>query len=221
MILLLGDIHGHPGILGRALEVSKESNAKAIIQLGDFCMFPDSEEHFRNSIRNAHIPIYFIDGNHDDCTRWVQYNSVHKVWDDRELYYIPRGTVMKLDGRTIAFMGGAASIDKQIRLENGMHWDHNENIADEHINRMEQNMKGKKIDMFLTHCPPNSVVERHFDAEGKLFFGVGLDWTDPAQKIIEDLWDKMGNPNIFSGHMHRRVQGKNYRILNINEVLAV
>jgi hypothetical protein len=35
------------------------------------------------------------------------------------------------------------------------------------------------------------------------------------------LWHKLGTPDIYSGHMHKRVQGMTYRILNINEVLAV
>jgi predicted phosphodiesterase len=39
MILLLGDIHGNASILSQALGIAKESNAVAIIQLGDFGMF--------------------------------------------------------------------------------------------------------------------------------------------------------------------------------------
>ena len=221
MILLLGDIHGVAGILDQALDISKQSNACAIIQLGDFGLFKENEEWFRKHIEDAHIPIYFIDGNHDDCSRWIQYDSVHKVWDDRELYYVPRGTVMELDGRTIAFMGGAASIDMKLRIENDMHWDINENINDDHIARLLKNVDGKKIDMFLTHCPPGSVIDQNFDPLNKLWFGVGIDWIDPNQKIIEELWHKLGTPDIYSGHMHKRVQGQTYRILNINELLAV
>jgi len=221
MILLLGDIHGVAGILEEALDISKQSNAVAIIQLGDFGLFQENEGWFRKHIQNAHIPIYFIDGNHDDCRQWVQYDSVHKVWDDRELYYIPRGTVMELDGRTIAFMGGASSIDKQMRLENNMHWDTNEDITQDQIEKLLQNVEGKKVDMFLTHCPPGSVIQQHFDPLWKLHFGVGIDWIDPNQVIIEDLWHKLGTPDVYSGHMHKRVQGPNYRIVNINELLAV
>jgi Calcineurin-like phosphoesterase len=184
-------------------------------------MFPDNEQWFRKNIEHAHIPIYFIDGNHDDCSRWVEYESVTRIWDDRELYYVPRGTVMELDGRTVAFMGGASSIDKKMRLENNIHWDHNENISDDHINRLLSNAKGKTIDMFLTHCPPHSVIQQHFDPLNKLFFGVGADWIDPNQVIIEELWHKLGTPSVYSGHMHKRVQGMTYRILNINELLAV
>jgi predicted phosphodiesterase len=221
MILLLGDIHGNAGIFKEALDIAKQSSAVAIIQLGDFGMFRDNELWFRENIRDAHIPIYFIDGNHDDCRRWVEFEEVTRIWDDRELFYIPRGTAMELDGRTVAFMGGAASIDKKMRLENNMHWDINENISPIHVERLYRNTLGKKIDMFLTHCPPNSVIEKNFDPMQKLWFGVGIDWKDPNQDIIEDAWDKLNYPPIYSGHMHKRVAGNDYRILNINELLAV
>lgn len=221
MILLLGDIHGNAGIFKEALDIAKQSSAVAIIQLGDFGMFPDNEEWFRLNLEYAHIPIYFIDGNHDDCIRWDTYTEVTRVWSDRNLYYIPRGTVMELDGHTIAFMGGAGSIDKKMRLETNMHWDSNENITPMHIERLYRNALGKKIDMFLTHCPPHSVIEKNFDPMQKLWFGVGIDWKDPNQDIIEDAWDKLNYPPIYSGHMHKRIVGNDYRILNINELLAV
>jgi len=221
MILLLGDIHGHASVLSQALDIAKESNAVAIVQLGDFGMFSDNEDWFRQHISNAHIPIYFIDGNHDDCTRWIQYNQVTRIWDDRELYYIPRGTVIEIDGRTIAFMGGASSIDKKLRLENNMHWDINENISGDHINSLLKNTNERKVDVLLTHCPPHSVIEQHFDPINKLWFGVGVDWIDPNQRIIEDIWQRLGTPDVYSGHMHKRIQGQNYRILSINELLAI
>jgi Icc-related predicted phosphoesterase len=221
MILLLGDIHGNAGILRQAIEVSKESDTVAIVQLGDFGLFRDNEEWFLQNIKDSHIPIYFIDGNHDDCSRWIQYEEVTRIWDDLELFYVPRGTVMELNGRTVAFMGGAGSIDKKMRLENNMHWDINENISSTQVERLYKNALGKKVDMFLTHCPPHSVIEKNFDPTNKLWFGVGIDWRDPNQDIIEDAWDKLNYPPIYSGHMHKRIVGNDYRILNINELLAV
>ena len=149
MILLLGDIHGHASILSQALDIAKESNAVAIVQLGDFGMFSDNELWFRQHTSDAHIPIYFIDGNHDDCTRWIQYNQVTRIWDDRELYYIPRGTVMELDGRTIAVMGGASSINKHWLIRDGQHWDANEDITETQITRLLQNTERKKIDILF------------------------------------------------------------------------
>ena len=223
MILLLGDIHGNVSVLRKAVGIATEVGAAAIIQVGDFGLMPKGglEEGFHRVAKDSPIPIYFIDGNHDDCQRWVQLREVTRIWEDSNLFYIPRGTVMELDGRTIAFMGGAASIDKDSRLRNGWHWDEFENIHPSEVLRLFKNAEGKNIDMLITHDTPTSVTAAHFDDSGKLWFGVGKDWHDHNMDVIQKIWDNLGNPQIYCGHMHKSVIGPNYRILNIDELLAV
>ena len=221
MIALLGDIHGNAARLAWAIKQAEDQGAVALVQLGDFGMFTKSEAMFRSICKDAKIPVYFIDGNHDDCSRWVRHHDVWQIWEDVNLFYVPRGTVMELDNRMVAFMGGAASIDKHTRLRYHWHWDEEENISPQEVLRLMENVKDKKIDMFLTHCPPNSVINDHFDPRGKLQFGVAIDWHDHNQDIIENAWRSMGFPNIYSGHMHRRVEGLTYRILDIDELIFV
>lgn len=221
MIALLGDIHGNAVRLASAITHAQETGATALVQLGDFGMFPKSEQSFKRACAHATIPVYFIDGNHDDCQRWVQYQDVFQIWEDTNLFYVPRGAVMELDGRIIAFMGGAGSIDKNRRLREGWHWDENENISPDEVLRLLENTNGKNVDLFLTHCPPNSVIDTHFDPRNKLWFGVGIDWKDHNQDIIENLWKAMGFPYIYSGHMHRSVEGMTYRILDIDEIAMI
>jgi Icc-related predicted phosphoesterase len=222
MILLLGDIHADYYILKHAIEKARMKDITCIIQVGDFGLFDEHNgHHFHKICRESHIPIYFIDGNHDDCTRWVMLNEVTRVWYDANLFYVPRGTVMEIDNRTIAFMGGAGSIDKDMRIRYNQHWDENENISSREVERLMDNAKDKKIDMLITHCPPHTVIEEHFDAKNKLFFGVGLDWHDHNQDIIENIWKDLDYPPIYSGHMHKTVVGDSYRILDINELLEV
>jgi Icc-related predicted phosphoesterase len=225
MILILSDIHGDYKTLQRAIDNANEVGAAALIQIGDFGLFRgfgmNNEEQFKNVVHTSNCPVYFIDGNHDDCARWTTYTEVSQVYPELPLYYVPRGTVMDIDNRTVAFMGGAASIDKNIRLQEGWHWDENENISPFEVLRMMDNAKDKDIDMFITHCPPHSVIKEHFDPRAKLQFGVGLDWHDHNQDIIENIWHALGTPMVYSGHMHRKVEGMTYRILDINELLAV
>jgi hypothetical protein len=223
MICILGDIHGDVRVLRNAIAEAEDSGATALIQVGDFGLMQHSgnDTGFHRVCKEAKLPVYFIDGNHDDCTRWTELSEVTRVWDDTNLFYIPRGTVMEIDNRTIAFMGGAASIDKEYRLRNHWHWDEKENISPYEVLRMMDNAKDKQIDLFITHCPPHGVIEEHFDPRAKLHFGVGLDWHDHNQDIIENIWHAIGTPNVYSGHMHRKVEGMTYRILDINELLAV
>lgn len=225
MIVLLGDIHGNYTRLQRAIEVANKVDATALIQVGDFGLFRgfgmNNEEHFKNAVHASKCPVYFIDGNHDDCSRWTTYTEVSQLYPDIPLYYVPRGTVMELDGLNIAFMGGAGSIDKNIRLSHKMHWDENENIRQSDIDTLRRNAANKRIDFFITHCPPSSVIEENFSPYNKLQFGVGLDWKDPNQDIIENLWRDMDYPYIYSGHMHRKVEGLSHRILDIDELLEI
>jgi predicted phosphodiesterase len=218
MIILLGDIHGDYRILQMAVDEAIERKASAIIQVGDFGLFPNNEQYFYQ-VAQTDIPIYFIDGNHDDCTRWQNYDAVGKVFGNANLHYVPRGTVLELDGRTIAFMGGAASIDKNWRLKDGHHWDMNEEVTQYDVDRLLKNAVGKNIDMFITHCPPQTMIDEHFDPRNKLWFGVGLDWHDPSQTFIEEVWHKIGTPHIYSGHMHRHVETAVATIIDINQIM--
>ena len=73
MILLLGDIHGNVGTLKYAIEKANEAGAAALIQVGDFGLYMGgrNEVAFHRACQASAIPIYFIEGNHDDCQRWV------------------------------------------------------------------------------------------------------------------------------------------------------
>lgn len=220
-ITILGDIHGDYKVLAKAIAKAEEWGSVALIQLGDFGLFPGNEKHFYEVTKDAKIPVYFVDGNHDDCTRWMNFDGVGKVFGNANLYYVPRGTVMEIDNRTVAFMGGAASIDKKWRLRDGAHWDKNEEVTQEQVDILLKNAEDKKIDIFITHCPPNSLITEHFDPMNKLFFDVGLDWHDPSQTFIEDAWHKIGTPEIYSGHMHRHVETAVATILDINQIMEV
>ena len=219
-IILLGDIHGDYRVLRRAIDGAIKRKATALIQVGDFGLFPGNEEHFYHACQTD-LPVYFICGNHDDCTRWRNYDVLGKVFGNANLHYVPRGSVLELDGRTIAFMGGAASIDKKWRLKNGAHWDMNEEVTQEQCDILLQNCAGKTIDMFITHCPPQSMIDNHFNPHTKLQFDVGLDWHDPSQTFIEEAWHTIGTPYIYSGHMHKFVETSVATILDINQIMEI
>lgn len=224
ILAMLGDIHGNIFSLDRAIQQAADNDAKALIQVGDFGLMSWrmlDHADFKEVLGHSPIPVYFIDGNHDDCSYWVQQENIINPFDIPNLFYVPRGSVYSWGGLTMAFLGGAASIDKAYRLRNRWHWDKNENISPEQVDRLMQNCKGRTIDILVTHVPPQSVIKANFPDTGKLQFGVGLDWEDPNATIVEDIWQNLGKPLSISGHMHRSVRGPNYQILNIDEVLIL
>jgi predicted phosphodiesterase len=237
MIRLLGDIHGDANALYGAVQRAKRDGDSQVIQLGDLGMFDSNAKHFRQVIDESEVDVFFIDGNHDDHERWSQYTALTPVAfgaRGAKMYYVPRGTVLELDDRRIAFMGGAGSIDEGYRRARGIQFDSRENINRKDVERFLTNVFRRKIDLFLTHCQPLSIVESHFSPMGKLAFGVSEFWTDENMMILESLWDRMNvspillgmgsnpqKPFNYSGHMHKAVTGSNYRILNIDEEVRV
>lgn len=213
MLAILGDIHGIYRVLMNAAEKAMARGAVALIQVGDFGWYRANINFFAK--RTLPLPVYFIDGNHEDHTL-LQYDEVTEVFPN--LFFVPRGRVLTLDGRRIAFMGGAASVDKAYRLRNGWHWSEGENITIAEAHRFD-GVQG--VDVFITHCPPQSVIQAHFDPMDLRMFGLHPSWRDPNADIIETLWQDWGYPLVISGHMHRSIKGPNYRILNIDEVMDI
>jgi hypothetical protein len=217
MLAIVGDIHCGFAKFGKLVREihQKNPNVTAVIQVGDFGFYPRyllelMKEEFP-------IPVYWIDGNHEAFYPLLEYTSVTEI--HKNVFYVPRGTVLKLDERVIAFLGGAASVDKQIRLRQGMDWSVLENIRQHEVDRFND---VESVDLFITHCPPQSVIQQNFDSRILVeFFELPASWRDPNADIIERVWEKFGKPPLFCGHMHKRVQYGNCRILDIFEVAYI
>lgn len=219
MIGILGDIHGDFFMLGEKVRQAKEKGAVAVIQVGDFGFYPRLLDKLRQL--DLVLPVYWIDGNHEMHEAFLDDDN-RKTHDN--CVFVPRGTVAEIDGRRIAFMGGASSVDKEYRMNYGMHWSALENIRSQDMIRMREELMKvhNKVDMFITHVPPQSVIQKHFDPRVlKDFFGLPLSWRDPDADRVEELWNEMNNVPMYCGHMHRSVKSGNCQILNIDEIVYV
>lgn len=216
MLAIVGDIHGDFWTFHDIVKQIHEERPEvtAVIQVGDFGYFPDNIRILEQCTFD--LPVYWIDGNHEYFELFI-HNTV-PIEIHTNCFYVPRGTVLNLDGKTIAFMGGAGSIDKKIRLQYKWHWSELENITDEQFHRLDS---VECVDLLITHSPPQSVVTRNFDNSPRAlhYFGAPGDWFDPNAHLIESLWSRLNYPPMYCGHMHRSIVDRKCRILNIEEVV--
>lgn len=219
MLAILGDIHGDFFILGESAKKAADNGATALIQVGDFGYYPRMLHKLRQL--TLALPVYWIDGNHE----------MHELFLDggeskthENCFFVPRGKVMMLDNRQIVFMGGASSVDKQTRLNYGMHWSALENIRPQDMARMTSELAhvNNKVDLFISHVPPQSVIQKNFDPRVlRDFFGLPITWQDPDADLIESIWNGIGNVPMYCGHMHRALVDNNCTILNTNQLIYV
>ncbi len=123
-VLLLGDVHGaHADMAARLTRIHELHGIGAAIQAGDFGFFPS---YFVGGFsgRRLPIPVYAIDGNHDDHAwlhQMVKKGEPARWQEQYNLHFQPRASCIRLDGVTVGFLGGALHVDRA----QYKHWFHN------------------------------------------------------------------------------------------------
>jgi len=191
-IMVIGDLHME---FGRLNDLINKKKPDMILACGDFGYWPNIS--WGAPLSNIHLQgtkkILWCDGNHED--HWALRDRTTDELAPR-IIYMPRGSTYTLeDGRTIMFMGGADSIDKQWR-KIGIDWFSEELITQKDL----QNLPDKKVDIFITHtCASDFVYKLIRYYPGKIM--------EPSNYALSELW-KIYKPDLwFFGHFHKYLEG--------------
>ena len=201
-LMAVGDLHGDWGKLNALIQ---QKTPDIVLQCGDFGWWPKMEvtkpvlygrqkTWILKGIKPRGATVYFCDGNHEEHPRLTQDGLIHKMYDG--VHHASRGSILPLDnGRTVMFIGGADSIDKNKRTP-GHDWYADENIS---WSQFEMAMAyDGKIDIIISHTCPGS-----FDvsgSEGK--------HNDPNRIALDRILEKF-NPDLWLfGHWHKSRKGK-------------
>lgn len=163
-IMLLGDTHGDRGFTLKAIRWAAENSIDRIVQVGDFGFWPrtNAGQKFLHDVGKqsveSHVPLYFIDGNHEDHLylkglreRHTGDSMIHfSKYGKYPITYIDRGARWEWGGVCFGAFGGAYSIDRRSRIEDsGTYGWFREETPDE--SKIE--MLGK-VDVLITHDSP-------------------------------------------------------------------
>jgi len=190
-IMIVGDIHGEFGTLNTLIN---RKSPDLVIACGDFGYWPKFKEYTLEDIKLQNTKrLLWCDGNHED----------HWALKDRKsdeivpgVFYMPRGSTYTLpDGRVIMFMGGAHSIDKNMRSV-GFDWFPEEIITQKDM----RNLPNMYIDIFITHTCPYELVSTLLPRYD------GRDY-EPSNKALSSLWELYKPDLWYFGHWHTYKEG--------------
>ena len=167
---LTGDLHANITRF-KNLDKTIQKNAEVgIIVLGDagFNYTMDvNDSHLKNTLDKKYaFTIYCLRGNHEARPQNVP--GMELVYDENvkgEIYMQPRWPKLRyfkdwgvytIDDYKVAIVGGAYSVDKEYRLQNGLRWFEDEQLDVDEMIHCTRDFTNQKIDLVLTHtCPIN------------------------------------------------------------------
>ncbi|MBQ3133759.1 MAG: metallophosphoesterase [Clostridia bacterium] len=207
MIYITGDLHGEITRLSKLTLTADDT----LIVCGDFgfaCHVPAENDFGLAWLARQPYTVLFIDGNHDNHD-WLDAmpaeelygGTVHRVRDN--VFHLMRGQVYTIDGYRFFTMGGAASVDKPYRLQNGLPWWERELPNGEELAAAAESLETVdwQVDVVLTHTAPRAAIEaldeRPYPPEA------------PLSDFLDALYADLTFSAWFFGHWHQdRVVGE-------------
>ena len=158
-VLTAGDWHGNRDWATECFEVAAEEGCQAVLQLGDFGLWPGREDawldHIDHLAEQAGVEFVWIDGNHENhalLREWVEDAGDDGLVRMRSrVRWASRGARWDWDGIRFGALGGAVSIDRFLR-RSGINWWPEEVTTQEDVDRLGD----EPLDVLVTHTAPTT-----------------------------------------------------------------
>ena len=200
MIAFIGDVHRSFDRLAGVVSELPPSVGVAI-QVGDLGLHGDDLKPAGRGVPSLARKVYYVTGNHDHEPSYRGIATPTEMAPN--LIYVPRGTVLELDGRRIAFLGGGDSVIDLPYRQRDVDWWPEERVTEADIARFYD---VGRVDLLVTHTPPSFVYH---------FFGLK---PDPSSLAVGQAWQILGRPRVVCGHLHMARAVGCVRVLGALEV---
>ncbi len=210
-VAVCGDWHGSVGwarIISRVLP-RLAPDVTTLLHLGDWWM-PSTE--IDEVFAETGIERIFVTlGNHeqwDEITPLLDAHPGAAVRISKLTWLLPRPARLSIGGRRVLSLGGAASVDRQSRIE-GLTWWPDEAISDQNV---AEASAGGPADLMLTHESPAGTpvrpVREILRTNPHGFPKTALDASAASRARVAEVWDAVRPELLTHGHLHAPGGGK-------------
>lgn len=211
MIYITGDRHGKYAEIFDFCYLNNTDLDDIMIILGDaginfYLDFRDTI--LKRELRNLPMTLFCIHGNHEERPENIKTYET-KMFRDGIVYYEKKypnilfakdGEIYDFNGIKTMPIGGAYSIDKDIRIKNGYEWYASEQPNDEKKNRVRENLlrNNNEIDVILSHTCPYKYMP--FEA---FVGGVNESGVDKTTELfLDEIENNTDYKKWYCGHFH-------------------
>lgn len=232
MFYLTGDTHGQFDRIIKFCEIMKTTKDDVLIILGDAGInyYQDSRATFwKKRLEAVPITLLCVHGNHEQrpyaipSYEEIEWNDgiVYQEPDYPHLLFAKDGEIYQLAGKSVLVLGGAYSVDKFYRLEQGWNWFENEQPSEEIKKYAEQRLDEANwnVDIVLSHTVPVK-----YEPVEVFLKGLDQSTVDKSTEIwLDDIESRLEYEHWYAGHYHTEkdidkltIMFNNYRALETN-----
>ncbi len=210
-IYITGDTHGDFRDLGRFCASMGTTRRDQMVVLGDAALnySSDMQDYLRKREAARHPITYFcIQGNHECRPEHIaSYKEIPwhggMVWQDPEFprqLFAKDGEIYDLGGKKVIVIGGAYSVDKEVRKRKGYRWFEDEQPSEEIKKRVEDHLEetGWKVDAVFSHtCPAKYIPTEAF------LHCYDQDKVDQStEEWLDSIEERLDYKQWYCGHYH-------------------
>jgi len=220
MIYVHGDSHGQ---FDKFIEnLNQLMSDDIVIHVGDFGFYKPSIDKLIAAFPDG-LPclVLVVDGNHEDFNYLYRFpieNGLRKVFEN--LYHVPRGSVLDIDGKLFGFLGGGESIDYTSRVKNVSWWEE-ERISDDDVLALIDRCDGDQLDYLITHVCTQEFRDLYFPKLMLKNWGLPDGWQDISMQQVSRAVDILQPKKHIFGHMHKSIVTSREILLDIDEIKSL
>lgn len=218
---LTGDTHGNFTRIAKFCERIKTTKDDVMCILGDAGVnyyLDEKDCKLKEALQELPITLFCIHGNHEERPYNISSYETKK-WNEGAVYFEKRfpnilfakdGEIYNINGKSILVIGGAYSVDKEYRLQNGWNWFKDEQPSKEIIKFVEKQITKKKhFDIVLSHTCPINTEPRHmflsFIDQSKV--------DKMTERFLQRVADWITFDSWYFGHFHGHWDNGKYHML--------
>lgn len=207
-VMVAGDWHGNARwaeqVIRTAGDLLRDEETPLIVHCGDFGIWPGKAgsaytDAVERACKQYGVRIWFVDGNHEDFTRVARFDPGRLA--SRRITHLPRGYRWEWHGRTWLALGGAASVDRALRIEGESWWPQEEVTGQQAADAAAAG----PADVMVTHDCPSGVVHS-FPPPPRFWDPRDLARSDRHRERLQLVVNAVQPGWLVHGHLHRAYQ---------------
>ena len=166
----------------------------------------EEDKELKEYLNSLGITFLCVQGNHEErpeniptYKEKIMYGGKVFIEDDYpNLIFLKNGEVYIINNKKVLVIGGAYSIDKNIRLTYGWHWFKDEQLSKSEMNMILEKYQGTHVDVILSHTSP-----KKYEPVEVFLSGINQNTVDKTmEEFLDTVEETIKYDKWYCGHYH-------------------